>query len=153
MPEGSKITAESSKAAAKVTRAFSPLDLGDKCFLCGHTIGEGQAPGFYQGKTSTVIAHRGCLDKMDMAGGTPKDFHRVVGNKSQAPVHDKPVHQDVENERAQVYATSSAPSQWRGPRSIRFDTFADLQTFILARGEIPSHVRVAIGDYVIQSGG
>ncbi|QZE10530.1 hypothetical protein SEA_SCOOBYDOOBYDOO_215 [Mycobacterium phage ScoobyDoobyDoo] len=143
-----KPTASSYSAAAKTTNGLSPLQWGDKCFLCGNTIGEADPIGFYQGKNSMMRSHRGCLDKMDMLGGTPKDFHKFMASKGQAPRHDKPVHQDIVQEHAQVEAGA-----WSGPRAIRFDDFAHLQSFIVGRGAIPSHVRVYIGDYVVQAGG
>lgn len=148
MPEGSKITAESSKASVKVTRGISPLDLGDKCFLCGHSIGEGVAPGFYQGKNATLIAHRGCIDKMDMAGGTPQDFHRVLESQKKP----KPVSQHVTPVNPEPVEAPAGPPEYRGPRSIQFDTFEQLQNFIAARGILPSFVRVSLGSYVLQSG-
>jgi hypothetical protein len=87
---------------------------------------------------------------MDANGGTPKDFHRAIEAKQngQPPVHDKPVHQDVEALKLEVEVP-----EWRGPRSIQFANFADLQQFIAAKGPIPQHVRVAVGPYVMQSGG
>ena len=146
-----KPTANISKASVKKSTSFDLVASGDNCFLCGRTIGESAPIGFYQGKNAMMRCHRGCIDIMEMNGGTPKDFHAFMEAKRVAPRHDKPVHQDVEAEKAQVY-TEPAP-EWVGPRSIKFDDFADLQAFIAARGVIPSHVRVAIGAYVLQAGG
>jgi hypothetical protein len=149
VPSG-KPTASSYSASAKTTNGLNPLQWGDKCFLCGNTIGESAPIGFYQGKNAMMRSHRGCLDKMDMLGATPKDFHEYMAKQGQAPVHDKPVHQDLVNNQM---AVEMPVKQYNGPRSIKFDSFAHLQQFIVQRGEIPTHVRVAIGDYVIQSGG
>lgn len=153
MTPSDKPTASTSRAAGKKSTSFDIAASGDRCFLCGNTIGETDPIGFYQGKSAMVRCHRGCINIMEAQGGTPKDFHRFMESKGrkQPPVHDKPVHQDVENEKAVVY--SQPAPEWSGPRSIKFDSFADLQTFVAARGVIPSHVRVAVGTYVMQAGG
>ncbi|ASZ74764.1 hypothetical protein KHO57_gp140 [Mycobacterium phage Phabba] len=151
-------TARSSDASVSrgtSTAGLSPLQWGDKCFLCGHTIAEGAGEGFYQSKKGGFLrCHRGCLTTMEVAGGHPKDFHRAMEERKKAPVHDKPVHQDVEQSKLQVaYDDDEAPPAYSGPRSIKFNDLQHLQEFIVQRGPLPSHVRVFIGDYVIQAGG
>ncbi|ACH62184.1 hypothetical protein MYRNA_217 [Mycobacterium phage Myrna] len=153
-------TAQSSAAGVKRPTSavgLSPLEWGDKCFLCGNSIAEGAGEGFYQSKKGGFLrCHRGCLSTMEMAGGHPKDFHRVMAERKQSPVHDKPVHQDVEAEKLQVEYDDEMPppaQAYNGPRSIKFDDLQHLQGFITQRGAIPDHVRVFIGDYVIQAGG
>lgn len=136
------------------TAGLSPLQWGDKCFLCGHTIAEGAGEAFYRSKKGSFHrCHRGCHTTMEIAGGHPKDFHRVMAERKQAPVHDKPVHQDVEQAKLQVEYDDEAPPPYSGPRSIKFTDLQHLQGYIIGRGPIPEFVRVFIGDYVIQAGG
>ena len=147
---GNRQTARTYSAASKTTKGLSPLDWGDKCFLCGKTIAEAAPRGFHAMKNSQVLCHRGCIDTMMIAGGHPRDFHRVMEARNQPPVHDKPVHQDVEAAKAVVLETIE---EYKGPRSIKFDSLPAMQTYIAAKGPIPDFVRVAIGAYVIQAGG
>lgn len=151
-----KPTARSYSAAVKTTQGLSPLQWGDKCFLCGNTIAEGAGEGFYQSKKGGFYrCHRGCLNTMEAAGGHPRDFHRVKEEQranraaSQPPVHDKP----VIAERPELDEDELPPQEYRGPRSIKFNDLQHMQDYTAAKGPIPQHVRVSIGDYVIQSGG
>lgn len=153
-----KPTARSYSASVKTTTGLSPLQWGDKCFLCGNTIAEGSGEGFYQSKKGGFYrCHRGCINIMDSAGGHPRDFHRVKGELEgrKAPVHDEPVHQDIEARKLQVEfeADELPPQQYNGPRTIKFADLQRLQSYTAVRGPIPDHVRVFIGDYVVQAGG
>lgn len=147
-----KVTASTTAAGVRKSTSFDIAGSGDKCFLCGNTIGEGAPIGFYQGKNAMLRCHRGCINVMDAQGGTPKAFHEFMSSKgkSQPPAHDKPVHQDVEALKLEVEAPAD---EWRGPRSIQFDSFVALQNFIVRKGAIPAQVRVTIGTYVMQAGG
>lgn len=146
-----KPTAHSSAAAAKTTNGLSPLQWGDKCFLCGRTIGESDPIGFYQGKNAMMRSHRGCLNQMEMVGGTPKDFHEYHAKKQ---ARTEPVHQDVVNHRAEVSVSESeTPVSSIQARNIQFDDLQQLMDFVEKRGRIPKNVRVNIGAWVIQRGG
>jgi hypothetical protein len=98
---------------------------------------------------------------MEMAGGHPRDFHRVKEEAAakkagghQPPVHDKPVVPDLDDDEIPPHMRAQEnPETYVGPRSIRFDDLQHMQTFTAAKGPIPTHVRVSIGDYVIQAGG
>jgi hypothetical protein len=152
MSSPGKPEAKAYSASAKTTNGLSPLAWGDKCFLCGNTIGEAAPRGFYQGKNAMMLCHRGCLQQMETHGGTPKDFHafKEAQAKKQPPAHDAPVpvHADIEAQKLVVEAPA-----WQGPRSIRFDSLEHMQAYILQRGAIPTSVRVAIGETVLQAGG
>ena len=146
-----RLTARTTAAGGRKSTSFDIAASGDTCFLCGHTIAEDAPIGFYQGKNAMVRCHRGCINIMETNGGTPKDFHRFIeANAKRPPVNVKPVHQDVEALKLEV---EIPVQEWNGPKSILFDSFADLQAFIVARGAIPESVRVAVGSYVMQSGG
>lgn len=150
MTPSDKPTARTYGAAGNKSTSFDLVSSGDRCFLCGRTIGETDPIGFYQGKSAMVRCHRGCINIMEVQGGTPKDFHRFMESKNQPPIHDKPVHADVVSEKSVVEIPEK---EWTGPRSIKFDDFDHMQSFISQRGPIPSSVRVTVGDYVMQAGG
>lgn len=149
MPGTGKPTARTSAAGVKKSTSFDIAASGDTCFLCGNTIGESDPIGFYQGRSAMVRCHRGCINIMDINGGTPKDFHRYMEaqNDVRSLSQAKPVHQDIEALKLEVEVP-----EWRGPKHILFDDFAAMQTFIVAKGPIPDHVRVNVGSYVVQAG-
>lgn len=145
-------TANAYSAAANTTRGLSPLDWGDKCFLCGNTIGEAAPIGFYQGRNSFARCHRGCLEKMEMVGGTPRAFHEYMqshGNKRAPSQHVKPT------PAPPVEPGDDEPSAntYKGPKVIQFEDFGHLQRHVAQKGPLPSFVRVLVGDYVMQAGG
>lgn len=152
-PTTGKPVAKISEASGKKSTSFDIAASGDKCFLCGRTIGESAPIGFYQGKNAMLRCHRGCINIMESQGGKPKDFHRFMEAKNQPPIYDKPVHADVVAANMEVSIPVKEPKEWRGPRSIKFDDFDQMQKFISERGPIPKSVRVAVGEYVMQAGG
>lgn len=164
-PRSSQPTARSYSAAAKTTQGLSPLQWGDKCFLCGREIPEGGQQGFYQSRKGGFYrCHRGCLNIMQAQGGHPRDFHAFMEAKHAAPVHDAPVPMDPVAPAAAVPGDLdadelppnpgvAAEATWNGPRSIKFNDFGHMQQFISQRGPIPKSVRIFVGETCLQAGG
>jgi len=164
MPD--KPTARTYSAASNTTQGLSPLSWGDKCFLCGNTIGETDPVAFYRSRKGGFYrTHRGCLNIMEAQGGHPKDFHEFMARKkNQPPVHDTParapqvdpapaVPADLDADELPPNAEVAQEATYSGPRSIRFDDFGHLQQFITQRGPLPKSVRVYIGQHCLQAGG
>lgn len=147
MPESNKITARTSSAAGKTTKGLSPTDWGDKCYLCTNTFGESDPRGFFPLGKSNVLAHRGCINKMEAAGGHPRDFHRVMAEKKQPPG------QHVAAVAAEPVEQTELANTYKGPRVIQFEDFGHLQRWIAEKGPLPTFVRVLVGSYVMQGGG
>ena len=111
---------------------MSPLDFGDKCFLCGQEIGETAPRQFYRGVSSMVICHTGCLNVMNTNGGKPADYHRAMG----APA-------------AIIPGLEEGTPSYTGPSWLEFSDLGSLQ----AHGHIPPHVKVTVAGVVVQAGG
>lgn len=131
--------ARSYSAATTSTKAAGPLSWGDKCFLCGNSIGETDPRGFYTGENNNamIIAHRGCLDALAAAGGDPKKLYEM---REAAGKAGPPAGPDAEP------VSVNTP----GVSNIKFATFGDMQDFISTRGPIPPGVGVYIGDQKFQ---
>lgn len=139
-----KQEARAYSVASSPTKATGPLAFGDKCFLCGHQIGESAPRGFYTGKDGTkmMLCHRGCLDALDRVGGDPKELYRLREAKD-ARVANVPAPPEPETPEP-VSVTSP------GVSNIKFTDFAHMQQFIAERGEIPAHIGVYVGDQKFQ---
>ena len=152
-----KPTASAYSASVNTTRGLSPLDWGDKCFLCGNTIAEGAPQGFWQSKKGGFYrCHRGCLDKMEMVGGTPRAFHEYIaaqGNKKGPSQHVKPEPAPPAPELDDDELPPPTANTYKGPKVIQFEDFGHLQRHVAQKGPLPSFVRVLVGDYVMQAGG
>lgn len=118
-----KPTASSYTAGLNTTQGLSPLQWSDKCFLCGREIGETDPRGFYEGKASMALCHRGCLNTMHANGGRPVDYHRAV---------------------------STQPAT--GPSWMEFPDLAAFQSYVAAKGEVPAHIKVTIAGKTVQGG-
>ncbi len=133
-------------AAQNTEAATGPLQFGDKCFLCSRTINIDTPPveprEFYIGKNGGMyLCHQTCLNEMNAAGGTPKDFHaarRAAG---------KP---EVEPEANQVQI--NPPVQEQGAGWLHFEKLADLTAYTTAKGQIDESVKVTVGTSLIQAG-
>lgn len=128
-----KPTASSYSAGVNTTQGLSPTQWSDKCFLCGLLIGETDPRGFYEGRASMALCHRGCLNVMHTHGGTPADYHRAMEAKA-APDDGYP------------------PATDRGPGWLAFPDLAQLQSYVSVKGKIPERVRVSVAGKVIQDG-
>jgi hypothetical protein len=133
----SKPEARSYSAASNSRKDAGPLAFGDKCFLCSGIIGESDPRGFYTANNSMMLAHRGCLDALDAAGGDPKKLYEM-----RAAADKKAQEQQAPAEQVSI----NTP----GVSNVKFATFGDMQEFIAARGPIPANVGVFIGDQKFQ---
>lgn len=134
MTNPGKPAAQSFSAGINKEVGASPLHWNDKCFLCGVEIGETDPRQFYNGKASMMLCHTGCLNVMNANGGKPADYHRAMGDKA-------------------VKAVGLDPgSSYTGPGWLEFPNMTALVSYIKDRGEIPSHVKVTIGNQVVQVG-
>lgn len=127
----SKPTASSFSAGLPTATGLSPLQWSDKCFLCGHEIGESDPRGFYQGSSAMMLCHRGCLNIMSTHGGKPADYHRAMEAQS---------------------AASTPAEGTGGPSWLEFSDLAALQAYTTDKGLIPAHVKVTVGKVVLQAG-
>jgi hypothetical protein len=165
IPNPGKPTARAYSAASHVTAGLSPMDWGDKCFLCSREIAEGAPQGFYRSRKGGFYrCHRGCLQTLEAQGGHPRDYHRFMAEKHAAPVHDVPtpmppvapapvVPADLDPDELPPDPNTAAEATYNGPRSIKFNDFAHMQQFISSRGPIPKSVRVYVGETCMQAGG
>ena len=128
-----KATAQSFAAAGNKEVGASPLHWNDKCFLCSVEIGETEPRQFYMGKAAMMLCHTGCLNVMNANGGKPADYHRAMGDNV-------------------VRAAGLEPNPYTGPGWLDFPDLTALQTYTKEKGEIPSHVKVTVGNTVIQVG-
>lgn len=163
--KSAKTTARSYSAASQTTRGLNPLDWGDKCFLCSREIAEGAPQGFYRSRKGGFYrCHRGCLNIMDTNGGHPKDFHQFMAQKKSPPIHDTPtpvppvepavvVPADLDEDELPPDPARAVESTYNGPRSIKFNDFTHMQSFIAQKGPIPASVRVFVGETCLQAGG
>jgi hypothetical protein len=127
----SKPTASSFSAGLPTETGLSPLQWSDKCFLCSNDIGESDPRGFYQGSSSMMLCHRGCLNVMSTHGGTPEDYHRATTGQE---------------------APSQPAEATSGPSWLEFPDLAALQAYTTSKGLIPAHVKVTVGKVVLQAG-
>lgn len=144
-PDGGKISASAYSAAANVTGAQGPLDWGDKCFLCGNSINIDTPPvearEFYVGKSGNMmLCHSGCIDEMNRAGGTPKDFHAAWAARGKA-IAPGPPPEEIK-----------PPVAEQGAAWLAFEKLADLTAYTAKKGEIPAATKVTVGGAVIQAG-
>jgi hypothetical protein len=127
-----KATAQSFSADVNREVGASPLHWNDKCFLCSVEIGETDPRQFYQGKASMMLCHTGCLNVMNTSGGKPADYHRAMGDNA-------------------VKSAGLDPG-YTGPGWLEFPDMTALVSYIKDKGEIPSHIKVTVGNAVIQAG-
>lgn len=144
-PGGGKITAKAYSAAQTAGTAQGPLDWGDKCFLCSNTINIDTPPvdsrEFYVGKSgSMMLCHSKCIDEMNRAGGTPKDFHRAREAAGRPAI-------EPEAEEVEI----KPPVREQGAAWLAFEKLADYNAYI-ARTPIGDHVKVTIGNSLVQAG-
>jgi hypothetical protein len=149
-----KPTASAYSASVNSTRGLSPLDWGDKCFLCGNTIGEGAQQSFWQHpKGGFYRNHRGCQDKMDMVGGTPRAFHEYIEAQAKKKAPSQHVQPEPAPPAPELEDDQPTVNTYKGPKVIQFEDFGHLQRHIAQSGPLPSFVRVLVGEYVMQAGG
>jgi hypothetical protein len=127
-----KATAQSFSADVNREVGASPLHWNDKCFLCSVEIGETDPRQFYQGKASMMLCHTGCLNVMNTSGGKPADYHRAMGDNA--------------------VKSAGLDSGYTGPGWLEFPDMTALVSYIKDKGEIPSHIKVTVGNAVIQAG-
>ena len=127
----SRATASSFSAGLSTETGLSPLQWSDKCFLCSNDIGESDPRGFYQGSSAMMLCHRGCLNVMSTHGGTPADYHRAMTGQE---------------------APSEPAVATGGPSWLEFPDLAALQAYTTSRGIIADHVKVTVGEVVVQAG-
>jgi hypothetical protein len=130
-----KATAQSFSAGMNTETGLSPLHWNDKCFLCNIEIGETEPRQFYQGKAAMMLCHTGCLNVMNTNGGKPIDYHRAMGDGVVASAGLDP----------------SSPA-YSGPGWLEFPDLTEMQTYLSAKGAIPTHVKVTVAGAVIQAG-
>lgn len=143
-PDGGKLNARSYSAGATVNASAGPLDWGDKCFLCSQSINIDTPPvdprEFYVGKTGGMyMCHSSCVDTMNRAGGTPRDFHTARAASGEdltpkpEPVPPKP------------------PVKEQGAGWLAFDCLADYDHYVKTH-QIPETTKVTIGGGLVQPG-
>lgn len=119
-----KPTAQSFSAGLATEKGLSPMQWNDKCFLCGTGIGETDPRGFYQGKASMMLCHRGCLNIMHTNGGKPEDYHRAM--------------------------TAQKAAETKGPTWLEFPNLTALQEYTRVHGTIAEGVKVTVAGQTIQ---
>jgi hypothetical protein len=132
-----KPTARSYSASTVSQKAAGPLAWGDKCFLCSEQIGETDPRGFYTGANNNamMLAHRGCLNTFESNGNVWPE------KKSDKPASAyQPIPIRVEPQETPSFAGTQ----------IKFESFDELQDFIVKRGPLPSGVRVWLGDRALR---
>lgn len=128
-----KPSAHSYSAGMSKQVGDSPVHWGDKCFLCGAEIGEADPRQFYQGRSSIMLCHTGCLNVMNANGGDPADYHRASSGTTAA-------------------AAQAPPPGEPGGTGLDFGDLAALAGYVKRGGPLPDHVRVTVGGVVIQEG-
>lgn len=140
-----KIQAQTSDASVNVESA-SVAHLGTRCFLCPREIGESEPRRFYQGKNAMLLGHTGCIDKFETDQRRAEEQKRLCPPappaQPEATAQAGPPGPDVE--------TVVLPRS--GPTHIRFNTFADLQDWIVRSGPIDPQVAVSLGDALLHDG-
>ncbi|ATN87642.1 hypothetical protein SEA_BEANWATER_219 [Mycobacterium phage BeanWater] len=134
-----------SAGSAPVT-ATSPLDFGDKCFLCSNTINIDTPPveqrDFYISKNGGMfLCHKTCLNEMESAGGTPRDFHEARARKGN-PVAPTPP--PAEAPKPPVVEQRAG---W-----LHFEKLSDLTAYTAQHGDIPTSTKVTVGTSLVQPG-
>lgn len=142
MADSGKTTAQSFSAGLATEKGMSPVQWGDKCFLCSQEIGETDPRQFYQGRTGMMLCHSGCLHIMHAHGGKPLDYHRAMTAPVPALV---PGVRYAEPTTAAIDTPSSG-----GPSWMLFADLAALQEFTRKNGDIPSHVKVTVNGVIVQ---
>lgn len=136
-PGGSKITAGAYSAASQVSGAASPLDWGDKCFLCSRTINIDTPPvdsrEFYISKNGGMyLCHSTCITEMNIAGGTPKDYHQAKQRRGETVVPQAP-EEDIK-----------PPVQEQGAGWLHFEKLSDYNNYVKVK-TIPETTKVTVG--------
>ena len=125
------VAAGTYSAGSAPVSSVSPLDFGDKCFLCSSVINIDTPPveprGFYiSPKTQKMaLCHQRCIDDMEAAGGTPKDFHTARAQAGKPAVEPTPAQLDIK-----------PPVVGQGAAWLHFEKGADYNDYVAKRGGI-----------------
>lgn len=144
-PNGSKISAGAYSAASQVSSAASPLDWGDKCFLCSRTINIDTPPvearEFWISPSNggMYMCHSKCISEMNQAGGTPRQFHESRSQRGQEVVPQAPAEE------------IKPPVQEQGPGWLHFEKLADYNAYVKGNN-IPDTTKVTVGTQLLQAG-
>jgi len=146
-PGGGKITAQSYATNSSAGVAQSPLDWGDKCFLCSSKINIDTPPvdsrEFYVSPRTgkMMLCHSACVDLMNRSGGTPADFHRARQEQGKSSVEPTPEPEPVKE-----------PVREQGAAWLHFEKLSDYNAYVVKHGTIEDHVKVTVGNQLLQAG-
>lgn len=144
-PGGGKITAHAYSAAQTAGTAQGPLDWGDKCFLCSNSINIDTPPvesrEFYVGEGGRMmLCHSKCIDEMNRAGGTPKDFHMAREAAGVPSVTPSAPPEEIK-----------PPVREQGAAWLHFEKLADYNAYVKVKN-IDETVKVTVGQQLLQAG-
>lgn len=145
-PGGGRISAKAYSAASQAGNAAGPLDWGDKCFLCSRTINIDTPPveprEFYISKNGgMLLCHSACINEMNVAGGTPRDFHEARQRAGKPAIEPEIQAEEIK-----------PPVKEQGAGWLHFEKLADYNAYISKQGDIATHVKVTVGEQLLQAG-